>query len=59
MPEIRCSECGRMVKVQGLAATCPHCGNMVTVAPMTRTRNIPSVVTTASTLAPLRLTGSV
>src|SRR4051812_25077612 len=34
MPDIRCSECGRIVKVQGLAATCPYCGNLVAVAPV-------------------------
>src|SRR4051794_33824231 len=34
MPDIRCSECGRIVKVQGLAATCPFCGNLVAVAPV-------------------------
>src|SRR4051812_12334870 len=29
MPDIRCSECGHYVRVQGLAATCPHCGNLL------------------------------
>src|SRR5262245_21696898 len=31
MPDLRCTECGNYVRVQGLAATCPHCGNLVTV----------------------------
>src|SRR5205809_7500051 len=31
MPDIRCSDCGRYVRVQGLAATCPYCGNLVMV----------------------------
>src|SRR5262245_2489405 len=31
MPDIRCSQCGRIIKVQGLAATCPNCGNLVTI----------------------------
>ena len=33
MPSLRCTGCGRTVKVHGLAGTCLHCGKIVSALP--------------------------
>ncbi len=42
MPDIRCSDCGQIVRVRGLAATCPHCGNLLIAAKLPPPKNAAS-----------------